>query len=143
MTDNVAVSMTSVTEVIAYLAEAFPKCFAVYGLRRRPLKIGVAADITPLIPFAEDDLKAALRYYTRSESYLRACMEGVDRIDLEGDTVGVVTAQQAAHALKVLSERERSKAKKKAARNKVVVLPPKGDGFAALKAAAIRRREVA
>jgi sRNA-binding protein len=143
MTDNVAVSMTSVTEIIAYLADAYPQCFAVYGQRRRPLKIGISDDLAPLVPFAEDDLKAALRYYTRNDAYLRACVGGASRIDLDGNAVSEVTAKEAAHAKKVLSDQERWKAKKKAARNKVVVLPPKGDGFAALKAAAIRRREVA
>jgi hypothetical protein len=50
---------------------------------------------------------------------------------------------KASYAQKVLAERERSKAKKRAARSKVVVPPPKGDGFAALKAAAAGRRKVA
>jgi sRNA-binding protein len=42
--------MTDVTEIIAYLAEVFPHAFAVSHANRRPLKIGIADDLLPLVP---------------------------------------------------------------------------------------------
>jgi sRNA-binding protein len=63
-------------KMLAYLVEAFPSCFFLYGNRRQPLKIGIFDDLLPLVPFAADDLKAALRRYTRPDGYLRACVEG-------------------------------------------------------------------
>ena len=81
-------------KMLAYLVEAFPSCFFVYGQRRRPLKIGIFD-------------------YTRAGGYLRACVEGADRIDLEGNAVGTVTAQQIAHAQRTLEQHERLRPKRR------------------------------
>lgn len=103
-------------EVIVQLVELFPRCLFDWGYQRRPLKIGIFDDLLPLVPFAADDLKAALRRYTRADGYLRACVEGADRIDLEGNATGTVDAKHVAHAQKILAERELWRAKRNAAK---------------------------
>jgi ProP effector len=85
---------------------------------RRPLKIGILADLAPLVSCSEEELKAVLNKYVRSDGYLLACTEGAPRIDLEGNAVDTVSAKHAAHAQKVLAERERWRLKKKAARER-------------------------
>jgi hypothetical protein len=63
-------------KVIAFLTEAFPHAFFIYKSKRRPLKIGIFADLRPLVPFADADLRAGLNRYTRSYGYLRSCTKG-------------------------------------------------------------------
>jgi ProP effector len=126
------------------------------------LKIGILADLVPLVSCGEEELNAVLNKYVRSDGYLLACTEGAIRIDVNGDAAGMVSAKHAAHAQKVLAERELWRLKKKAARERKhttrtadteraaqrqpkrrPVTPKKGDGFASLKEAAARRCEVA
>jgi ProP effector len=85
---------------IARLAKRFPACFHVYEARRRPLAIGIrqhlrhalASEILPA------ELSLALRRYTGSVGYLRNMRRGAPRIDIDGQTAGVVTADEAQHA---------------------------------------------
>ena len=93
----------------------FPKCFYLRADYRRPLKLGIRADLAPLVPFAEEELMAALGHYARGDWYLRACVEGAPRIDLEGKVVGTVTTQEATFAHEILAHRERWKIKKQQA----------------------------
>jgi ProP effector len=107
-------------EIIASLAESFPQAFFVLGKLRRPLKIGIRDDLRPLVSFSEDNLKSALHRYTRADAYLRACtVEGTQRIGLDGNAAGEVTARDAAHAERVLAEREIWHAEKKAKRERL------------------------
>jgi sRNA-binding protein len=62
--------------VIANLAELFPRCFSVLGRQRRPIAIGIHAALAPLVSFERSDLERALMRYTKSDGYLRACVEG-------------------------------------------------------------------
>jgi ProP effector len=98
---------------IAWLIEHYPRAFFMNHADRCPLKIGIAADLLALVPFAEEELGVVLRHYTASDGYLQASIEGAPRRDLDGNAVGVVDAHQAKHALKVLAEREAWRAKKK------------------------------
>jgi sRNA-binding protein len=66
--------------VIERFATLWPQCFAVYERRRRPLKIGIAADILDIVQpaiakglISADDVKLALKFYTGNEGYRRAC----------------------------------------------------------------------
>ncbi len=103
------------TEVLAHLVERFPHAFFGSHASRRALKIGIRAELVPLIAFGWEDLELALRYYTRSDGYLKASTEGAVRIDLDGNAAGTVEAKHAAHAQKVLAERDRWRAKRNAA----------------------------
>ena len=99
------------SDLIAVLAEMFPNTFTIYKRRRRPLKIGIGRDIDLAMKGAMTDteLAIALNYYTGNVGYLSACIEGADRIDLNGKFAGQVTADQAAHARDRLAARRAQK----------------------------------
>jgi hypothetical protein len=63
-----------VAAIIAGLAELCPKAVFVYERRRRPLKIGIYEDLAAKVAgsITPDELKLALRTYTRNPGYLRA-----------------------------------------------------------------------
>jgi sRNA-binding protein len=152
------------------LAAAFPCCFFVNHEQRRPLKIGICTDLLPLVACGEEELKAVLGQYVRSDGYLLACTEGAIRIDLHGHEAGTVTASQAVWARMKIEQRERWRDKRKrkgearkkneaaaqrskreaptassisSAHEQRLSATPRGDGFAGLRASAARRRGVA
>jgi ProP effector len=86
--------------IIELLASTWPRCFSVKLADRRPLKVGIRKDIAASAEGAitPDELGAALRIYTSHKRYLRTLREGAHRIDLDGNPVGVVTANEAAAA---------------------------------------------
>jgi sRNA-binding protein len=143
---------------IAQLAELFPQTFFVYEKRRKPIKVGIRADLAPLVSVTEDELTTTLGYYVRNSGYLRACVEGAARLDLAGNEAGIVTADEAEHAqgkLAAVLARRQPKTKpallavagKQRLRETGVTAnrnhTQDRDGFAALRAAAVRRREAA
>jgi ProP effector len=99
--------------VIASLSELFPRCFWIFGRQRRPVAIGIRAALAPLVPFEQSDLEAALKSYVKSDGYLRACVNGAPRLDLNGNIAGEITASEAEYATKLLVERERCRRKRK------------------------------
>ena len=99
--------------MIGLLEERFPKCFAVLERRRRPLKIGINHDIVAAVGFAPGELGRALRRYTQSDRYLAKLKAGAARIDLAGQTAGVVTADEAEQAAQALAERKARRAARK------------------------------
>jgi ProP effector len=113
--DNTEKLKTS-KEVIAYIAECFPKCFTLEG-EAKPLKIGIFQDLAERL--SEDEkvsktqLRAALRQYTSSWRYLHGVKAGAIRVDLDGNDCGVLEEEHVEHAKKALAE---SKAKVQARR---------------------------
>ncbi|HDY8051474.1 TPA: RNA chaperone ProQ [Vibrio vulnificus] len=103
-------------EVIAYIAECFPKCFTLEG-EAKPLKIGIFQDLAERL--SEDEkvsktqLRAALRQYTSSWRYLHGVKLGATRVDLDGNECGVLEEEHVEHAKATLAE---SKAKVQARR---------------------------
>ncbi len=103
-------------EVIAYIAECFPKCFTLEG-EAKPLKIGIFQDLAERL--AEDSkvsktqLRAALRQYTSSWRYLHGVKPGAERVDLDGNSCGAIEQEHVEHAQTALAE---SKAKVQARR---------------------------
>ncbi|NLS12548.1 RNA chaperone ProQ [Vibrio sp. SM6] len=103
-------------EVIAYIAECFPKCFTLEG-EAKPLKIGIFQDLAERL--ADDEkvsktqLRAALRQYTSSWRYLHGVKPGATRVDLDGNPAGVLEEEHVEHAKTTLAE---SKAKVQARR---------------------------
>lgn len=94
-------------EVIAYLAERFPKCFVASG-EAKPLKIGIFQDLAARL---EDDpcvsktlLRTALRQYTSSWRYLHGLKAGQSRVDLDGEACGELTQEHVDHAKGALKE---------------------------------------
>lgn len=97
----------TVSAALALLAERWPKAFAVYEGRRRPLKVGIHNDMLPALAGAitPTELAYTLACYVNNERYLRACSRaGAARIDLNGALAGHVTPEQANHARFKLSE---------------------------------------
>jgi ProP effector len=104
------------------LVERWPKCFAVDEKQRRPLKIGIGEEIAGIL--TDIDVSVALALYTRSPSYIEACVAGAVRIGLDGEPAGTVTAQQAAFARKIAAMQKRRETKQgDAARRPTLSLP--------------------
>jgi ProP effector len=97
-------------EGIAQLAELYPNCFR---QPRQPLKIGIHNDIIVRQTELQPGLIAtALRTYTRSLGYLETLKAGAERIDLEGNPVGTVTAADEADAKRKIAKAARRAAAK-------------------------------
>jgi sRNA-binding protein len=149
-----AKSTTSKTQAaidtIGVLAEWFPAAFAVYEQRRRPLKLGIDHDLATATAGAITlkELKIALGFYVGNVGYLKACVEGAARINLQGDAAGTVTPDEAKHARQRLKEAwARRKAKAKTQRpiipapSQSAAAPTKRASLADLRAAARARRD--
>lgn len=99
--------LNSSKEVIAYLAEKFPRCFTLEG-EARPLKIGIFQDVITRLPeetlFSKTQLRTALRLYTSSWRYLHGLKADAQRVDLDGTDCGALEAQHVEHARKQLEE---------------------------------------
>ena len=110
-----------VKEVIAYLAEKFPRCFRVEG-EAKPVKIGLFEDLSAAL--ADDEtvsktqLRQALRGYTMSWRYLAACKPNAVRVGLQGEEAGIVDEQQAEYAEQTLAQSRESVAARKAEQRK-------------------------
>jgi ProP effector len=86
-------------QTLLLLRTRFPQCFLRLDSRSRPpLKIGIHLDIIAAMPeLLAADVRNTLRLYTGDAKYLSGCTEGKDRIGLDGQPVGAVTAAEAAH----------------------------------------------
>jgi len=85
---------------IELLASTWPKCFSVAFAGRRPLKVGIGTDIATATEGAitSEELEAAMNLYCSQKRYQNTLKEGAQRVDLDGNPAGVVTAEQAAYA---------------------------------------------
>lgn len=94
-------------EVIAYIAECFPKCFTLEG-EAKPLKIGIFQDLAERLnedpKVSKTQLRAALRQYTSSWRYLHGVKPGSSRIDLDGNVCGELEEEHVEHAKTALAE---------------------------------------
>jgi ProP effector len=125
---------TKFEQIIAMLAERWPKCFfLIYERHRVPLKIGIYDDIVAA-GFPKAGPKPALRIYTSNRCYVWALRPGAPRIDLDGNAAGVVSEEHALRAKEELSRRKQ----KTALTTKPA--PPKKLSLADLRAAAQARK---
>jgi sRNA-binding protein len=120
------------------LRQRFPLAFARLNARtRQPLKVGVRDAISAQMPDHNPaDIALALKIYTGHSAYLRQCTENAERIGLDGEVVGVVTKEQAAHAAELIAKRRKGRPQAAPA----PVSPPKKISLSDLKAAAARKR---
>ncbi|MFD2176582.1 RNA chaperone ProQ [Veronia pacifica] len=99
--------LASSKQVIAYIAERFPKCFTIEG-EARPLKIGIFQDLAERLSddpkVSKTQLRAALRQYTSSWRYLHGVKPGANRVDLDGNSCGELEQEHVDHAKKELAE---------------------------------------
>jgi len=98
------------------LMDAYPKVFNRDNVR--PLKIGIQEDLIADEKVAKNKIKRALASYVRSLSYIRSIREGVERVDINGDASGQVTADEALHAKNKLRELNRKRRQQQAEREK-------------------------
>ncbi|WP_064604114.1 RNA chaperone ProQ [Photobacterium sp. J15] len=119
--------LTNSKEVIAYIAERFPKCFTVEG-EAKPLKIGIFQELAERLnedpKVSKTQLRTALRQYTSSWRYLHGVKAGASRVDLDGNECDVLTEEHVEHAKQALAEskakvraRRKEQAEAKAAKN--------------------------
>ncbi|CAH0539772.1 RNA chaperone ProQ [Vibrio marisflavi] len=104
-------------EVIAYIAECFPKCFTLEG-EAKPLKIGIFQDLADRLSedpkVSKTQLRAALRQYTSSWRYLHGVKPGASRVDLDGEVCGELEEEHVEHAKTALAEsKARAQARRK------------------------------
>jgi ProP effector len=140
--------------IIELLADRWPNCFAVRECQRRPLKVGIRADLEFILADAVPlkMLHAAIRFYVNNDEYLRRLLPGAWRFDLDGKPAGSVTADEVAAARTQLESRVAKKARQKeaavaaaavAARKAEAERPQKlRAGIDALREAGRRRREM-
>ncbi|MDY0972314.1 RNA chaperone ProQ [Siccibacter turicensis] len=99
--------LNSSKEVIAFLAERFPRCFSAEG-EARPLKIGIFQDLVTRVEgelnLSKTQLRSALRLYTSSWRYLYGIKAGATRVDLDGNPCGELEEQHVEHARQQLEE---------------------------------------
>jgi ProP effector len=137
-TDKPTSRSAQAQKTISVLADWFPQCIVLYQWRRKPLKIGIFADLSAATigAITPDELTAAIRFYCHNGGYLAACIEGAARVDLHGNAVGYVTEAQATRAANILARRQRRKAVAAPPPH-----PPKRLLLTDLRAAARARRE--
>ncbi|UGA56291.1 RNA chaperone ProQ [Vibrio sp. VB16] len=108
-------------EVIAHIAECFPKCFTLDG-EAKPLKIGIFQDLAERLSedlrVSKTQLRAALRQYTSSWRYLHGIKPGATRVDLDGNACGELEEEHVEHAKQALAE---SKARVQARRKEQAI----------------------
>ncbi len=89
---------------VELLKAHFPNCFKEIK-EVQPLKIGIKQDLVKLLSTREDIVTSdkacmvsSIAYYVNSASYHKSIIEGASRIDLEGQAVGVVSAEEAKYS---------------------------------------------
>jgi ProP effector len=98
-------------EALHWLIESFPAAFFQKNKQVRPLKLGIFEDIIDFYerlevpPFSKKVLREAMNYYSASKAYLTCQTEKSARIDLYGNMVDNVTAEQALYAKKRYEQR--------------------------------------
>jgi hypothetical protein len=99
-------------QIIAVLAQLWPRCFRLDEEWRLPLKMGIGVDLKGMLtepePISERDIDLALIRYVGSRGYLRRSSHaGAVRIDLDGRKAGRVRKHQANRAKVLLLKRGR------------------------------------
>lgn len=100
---------------IGRLQKLFPKAFPKSPAPKVPLKIGVHQDLlaqSQAIKIPEADLKEAIKTWCWGTRYWACIVEGAERVDLDGNAVGTVTANEASQARNLESRRNRQRSKK-------------------------------
>ena len=76
--------------------ERYPQAF--FKGRTQPLKVGIHLDLADREPWSKKLIRRTLANYVNLPRYIKAIREGVERIDLEGNSAGIVDAQAARFA---------------------------------------------
>jgi sRNA-binding protein len=96
---RVSITRQSIDETLACLAGFFPNCFVAEAHRpHRPLKIGIGRDLKACCSLDRRQRQATLQFYVTRLNYLKACIAGAVRVDLDGNPAGLVTEAEAKFA---------------------------------------------
>jgi ProP effector len=125
-------------EVLALLCQRFPLAFFLYQGKRRPLKVGIRADVEAALGADVEGrpLGRAFNCYTINVGYQRSLKAGTPRIDLNGLAAGVVSEDDASFAKRLVAALLGKKKRRQKQK-------PKRDSLASLRAAARKRRQTA
>jgi ProP effector len=100
---------------IELLKAHYPACFK-EATETQPLKVGIKQDLVKHLSTREDIVIAdkscmikSLGYYVTTLNYLKCVVEGTARIDLDGNSAGQVTTEEARYS----SEQYQAKLQKK------------------------------
>ena len=114
--DEPTVDLDKDDEIIALLAERWPRCFVVVEDRRLPLKVGIFHDLKAALggKVSPDQVSRALGTYCSAPDYQRHLKDGAARIDLDGQRAGTVTPSEAMWARAGRAERRDKYQRKRA-----------------------------
>ncbi|WP_312903672.1 ProQ/FINO family protein [Stutzerimonas nitrititolerans] len=101
-------------EAIWRLQKRFPLAFPVSPPPKVPLKEGILQDAEQhldVLEITKEQLKQGIAIWCRGSRYWACMTENAPRMDLNGQAVGVVTANQALHA-KQQAKRQRGQARR-------------------------------
>ena len=100
---------------VELLKAHYPACFK-DNKELQPLKVGIKQDLVKALSSREDIvvgdkscMVSSLSYYVNSPTYHKSVVAGATRIDLDGNSVGIVTAEEANYSI----ERSQTKLRKK------------------------------
>ena len=112
------ITRAEISVILEDLCARWPKAFAMYQRGRRPLQIGVHMDILAQLAIEPKLLSAPLRCYCAATAICLPRSPGAARIDLDGEPVDTVRAEDV--------ERARARlAAIKAAKNSITTQPEK------------------
>jgi ProP effector len=100
--------------IIGQLQKKFPFAFPKKPAPKVPLKIGIHKDLLEQVDrlgMSENELRAAIKTWCRGQRYWDCLVEDAVRVDLNGNTAGVVTKEEA-QKTKQLKAKAKEKAKK-------------------------------
>jgi ProP effector len=111
-----SVDSSSPAALVTLFEERWPRTFRRLGKERRPLALGIHLKVIKAIAGAaptEAEARAisrAVEIYVANEFYLKACVAGAARVDLDGKAAGSVTESEAGYARAVLMWRRHDQA---------------------------------
>lgn len=104
---------------VELLKAHYPQCFK-EPAEVKPLKVGIKQDLVKHLSSREDIIISdktcmikSLSYYVTTLQYFKNVVEGVMRIDLDGNTSGVVSVEEGRYS----AEQHKAKLQKKSARS--------------------------
>ncbi len=101
-------NLDAVFDYIRQLATAYPQTFFIEGKQRKPLMIGITEKITQAMPqLDKQQLRKTLMMYCGSYGYLKATLTETHRIDLDGQAVAEISAEDKTSAELRLANREK------------------------------------
>jgi ProP effector len=99
-------------ESIWRLQKQFPLAFPKKPAAKVPLKLGILKDAAlhlEALGMTDAQLQQAIATWCQGSRYWACLVENAERVDLQGQASGTVTAQQAAHARRLASRRPHGK----------------------------------